>query len=233
LSLDHRKDYGQDIDSYKAADDWKQFLAEPDKHWKRGFSARSIAYCWQETDGLPDDVRLVLLQEPAFEGIETLFAIPEHQVMLNGGARPSQNDVWVIARTKTSLISIAVKGKASESFGPTMAEWSINPSEGKLERLQYLCSVLGFTTKPDDDIRYQFLHRTASAIIEANRFHASHAVMLVHSFSQTDEGLSDYKRFLSLFNVTGSVNGTVSARRASGVDLHFAWVRGDRQYLER
>lgn len=178
-------------------------------------------------------MRLVLSQEPAFEGIETLFAIPEHQVMLSGGAMPSQNDVWVIARIKTSLVSIAVEGKVSESFGPTMAQWSIDPSEGKLERLQYLCSVLGFTTKPDDDIRYQFLHRTASAIIEANRFHACHAVMLVYSFSQIDEGLSDYKRFLSLFNVTGEVNRIISAGQVSGVDLHFAWVRGDRQYLER
>lgn len=217
----------------KSAEDWKQFLAEPDKHWKRGYSARAIAYCWQEADGLPDDVKKVLMQEPAFEGIEILFAIPEHQVMLNSGTGPSQNDVWVIARTRTSLVSIAVEGKVSESFGPTMAEWSINPSEGKLERLKYLCSVLSLKAKPDDDIRYQFLHRTTSAIIEANRFQASHAVMLVHSFSLTDEGLTDYKRFLSLFNVNGEADSIIHAGRVSGVALYFAWVRGDKQYLER
>ena len=114
-----------------------------------------------------------------------------------------------------------------------MAEWSINQSKGKLERLEYLCAVLGLTPKPNDDIRYQFLHRTASAIIEANRFYAKHAVMLVHSFSQTDEGFTDYKRFLSLFTVTGEVNRIISVGRVSGVDLHFAWVRGDKQYLER
>ena len=94
----------------QSAEDWKQFLAEPEKHWKRGYSARAIAYCWQEADGLPDEVRSVLTQEPAFEGLETLIAIPEHKVMLNGGSRPSQNDVWVIARTKTSLVSIAMEG---------------------------------------------------------------------------------------------------------------------------
>ena len=34
-------------------EDWKQFLAEPEKHWKSGYSARSLAYCWHESDGIP------------------------------------------------------------------------------------------------------------------------------------------------------------------------------------
>ena len=133
----------------QSAEDWKQFLAKPEKHWKSGYSARTIAYCWQEADGLPDEVRSVLTQEPAFEGLETLIAIPEHKVMLQGGSRPSQTDAWVIARTKTSLVSIAVEGKVSGSFGPTMAEWGINPSDGKLKRLHFLRSVLGLKIKPD------------------------------------------------------------------------------------
>ena len=29
-------------------EDWKQFLTEPEKHWKSGYSARSLAYCWHE-----------------------------------------------------------------------------------------------------------------------------------------------------------------------------------------
>lgn len=217
----------------QSAEDWKQFLAEPDKQWKIGYSARTIAYCWQEAIGLPDEVLSVLLREPNFEGLETLIAIPEHKVMLNGGVRSSQNDVWVLARTNSSLVSIAVEGKVSESFGPTMVEWSVNQSEGKLERLQYLCSVLGLTAKPDSDIRYQFLHRTASAIIEANRFHAKHAVMLVHSFSDSNEGFTDYKRFLSLFNITGELDKIVFSGHVSGVYLYFAWVCGDKQYRKR
>lgn len=131
----------------QSAEDWKQFLAKPEKHWKSGYSARIIAYCWQEADGFPDEVQSALTQEPAFAGLETLIVIPEHKVMLNGRARPSQNDIWVIARTKTSLVSIAVEGKVSESFGPTMAEWGIIPSDGKRERLRYLCSVLGLKIK--------------------------------------------------------------------------------------
>jgi len=27
---------------------WKAFLAEPEKQWKTGYSARALAYCWEE-----------------------------------------------------------------------------------------------------------------------------------------------------------------------------------------
>lgn len=33
-------------------EDWRRLLAEPDKHWKRGYSARALACCW-ETEGFP------------------------------------------------------------------------------------------------------------------------------------------------------------------------------------
>jgi hypothetical protein len=36
----------------KGPESWKELLAEPDKHWKTGYSARSIAYCWEEAHGL-------------------------------------------------------------------------------------------------------------------------------------------------------------------------------------
>ncbi len=52
-------------------------------------------------------------------------------------------------------------------------------------------------------IRYQLLHRAASAIIEAKRFGAPHAIMLVHSFSQTHEWFADYAAFAKLLGVEG------------------------------
>ena len=35
---------------------------------------------------------------PALREAEFLLAIPEHEVPLPGGIRPSQNDLWVLAR---------------------------------------------------------------------------------------------------------------------------------------
>jgi len=88
-------------------DDWKRFLADPEKHWRTGYSARSLAYCWQEADGIPSEILSVLGQTPALQGLKTILAIPEHQVPLPGGRRPSQHDVWALAETATGLVSIA------------------------------------------------------------------------------------------------------------------------------
>ncbi len=213
------------------AEDWKRFLAEPEKQWKSGYSARTLAHCWQDAADFPNSVKSVLLQVKEFAGLEMVFAIPEYKIHLPGGTRPSQNDIWVLARTHQELVSIAVEGKVSEPFGPTIGDWSLNSSEGKKERLKYLISKVGLIKEPPSDIRYQLLHRTASAIIEADRLHAHHAVMLVHSFSQSDECFTDYKRFLSLYGIEGELNSLVTAGDINGIKLHFAWVRGDEKYL--
>ena len=103
-----------------SAEQWAQFLAEPARQWRKGYSARTLAYSWQDAGGFPGEVGTVLgLKFPA---AEMLLAFPEHQVPLPGGARPSQNDIWVLARSQGELISIAVEGKVSESFGPTIQE---------------------------------------------------------------------------------------------------------------
>ena len=34
-------------------EEWRQLLAKPDKHWKTGYSAKTLAYCWQETGDFP------------------------------------------------------------------------------------------------------------------------------------------------------------------------------------
>ncbi|RLA52297.1 MAG: hypothetical protein DRR42_07915, partial [Gammaproteobacteria bacterium] len=150
-----------------------------------------------------------------------------------GGRRASQNDAWVLARAGSSLVSMAVEGKVSESFGPTLGEWQPDSSSGKRERYSYLCEQLGLDQSIDETVRYQFLHRTASALIEARRLNASRAIMLVHSFSQVDEGIQDYKKFLSLFGVSGDVNQLVPVGERGGVDLSLCWVRGDKRYLDK
>ena len=148
------------------AEDWKTFLAEPEKQWKKGYSARTLAHCWNDANGIPDEMAKVLSQEPVFENLETLLVIPEHQVPLPGGTRPSQNDCWVLAKTQVGdLVSIAVEGKVSEPFGPTLGEWFKNASDGKRKRLAFLQEQLGLTGSIPDSIRYQLLHHTASAVI--------------------------------------------------------------------
>lgn len=213
-------------------EDWQKLLAQPEKHWRKGYSARSLACCWEEAGGIPKDVLAVITRAPSLNELETLIAIPEHKVPLPGGGRSSQNDCWVLARTPNDLVSIAVEGKVSEPFGPTVGEWSKDASSGKTARLAYLCSQLGLDMGLSDGIRYQLLHRTASAVIEAKRFHAKQAVMVVHSFSQTDEWFNDYQAFASLFGANAKINEIVSVGSPHNIDLHLAWVSGAEQYLK-
>jgi len=35
---------------------WQQFLAEPDKQWRTGYSAKTLAHCWVHSDGLPPEI---------------------------------------------------------------------------------------------------------------------------------------------------------------------------------
>ena len=213
-----------------SAEQWARFLAEPAKHWRQGYSARTLAYSWEEAEGFPAEVGSVLA--PIFPAAELLLALPEHKVSLPGGSRPSQNDIWVLARSEGKLISISVEGKVSEPFGPTIQEWQAESSPGKSERFSYLLTLLGQPSVPGTT-RYQLLHRTASAIIEAQRFNAAHAVMLVHSFSQSSEWFEDYAVFVALMGGSASENRMVSVGSRSGVSLHFAWVRGDARYLSK
>ena len=70
-----------------------------------------------------------------------------------------------------------VEGKVSEPFDKTIAEWREDNSEGKHIRLKFLLDELGLEeNKQINTIRYQLLHRTVSAIIEAEKFKAENAL---------------------------------------------------------
>ncbi len=72
----------------------------------------------------------------------------------------------------------------AEPFGSLVRDWlapkpsavdgepDIPPSEGRRERIAFLSSSLGLTTTDVADVRYQLVHRTVSALIEARRFAA-------------------------------------------------------------
>lgn len=215
----------------KSAEDWRSLLAEPDKQWRTGFSAKTLAYCWEDASGFPESVESVFSEaDTPFKVLEPLLIIPEHKVPLPGGQRPSQNDIWILAKSKKELVSIAVEGKVSEPFGPTIEEWLKLDSPGKRERLEFLQNKLSLEKPIPKTIRYQLLHRTVSAIIEAKRFNASHAMMMVHSFSQIHEWFDDYKEFLNLFDLTGTLN-LISSINLGGLELHFVWIQGEERYL--
>ena len=108
---------------------------------------------------------------------------------------------------------------------------------GKEDRLKFLCDQLILNTDLVGSIHYQLLHRTASAIIEAKKFNAQIALMLVHAFEKTknkyDESFQAYCRFLSIFGKQGKKNAITLLKIVGSVDLYTGWVNGNPEYLKR
>lgn len=151
---------------------------------------------------------------------------------LNG--HPSQNDLFVLAKdVNEGLISITIEGKVSESFDQTLAERNVKNSSGKKERLAFIQEILGINGELPSTTRYQLLHRMASAVIEARRFTAKNAVMVIHSFSQSDLWFDDFCSFLSVFGVKNPEVGELYFLGENlGIKLYAGWARGDAQFLE-
>ncbi len=209
--------------------DWRKFLAEPEKQWRSGYSAKELAECWERSNGFPAEFQKLFSESENqnLNELELLLAIPEYQVDLPGGRRPSQNDLFVLARAKDEqLVAITVEGKVAEPFGDTLEAWLKDASKGKQTRLKFLCDVLGLSVGPPSHVRYQLFHRTASAIIEAKRFNAKYAMMIVHSFSLEHKWFADYQEFLGLFEVAGQVNKLVKLPHPENISVYAGWVVG-------
>ena len=80
-------------------------------------------------------------------------------------------------------------------------------------------------------MRYQLLYRTAAAVIEARRFNAKSAMLVVHSFSQEDCWFEEYLTFLGLYGQTARVGELVRLAEADGVVLYSGWARGEERFL--
>ena len=215
-------------------EDWKRLLADPEKHWRSGYSAKALAYSWEEAGDFPPQVKQVFSGCDFLKDAELLAAFPEYKVPLPGGKAPSQNDLFALGRSQGQLIAITVEGKVWEPFDKTVSEWLQGASRrsGKQCRLEYLCGLLEVDINSVQNIRYQLLHRTASALILAERFNASAALMLVHSFSQEHKWFEDYQQFLELFGQSGCPNSVTAVGSRGEVDTYLSWVVGDRRYLE-
>ncbi len=214
--------------------DWQRLLGKPKLHWKMGRSAMSAAACWEEASPrLPPEISLLLdaSNDPDLAGLELLAAIPEWEVDLPGGKRPSQTDVLVISRNANNLVILGVEAKVDETFGPTIREKMTDSSAGQLERLAYLEKELGLVKPLPGTVRYQLLHRSVSALLTARAFHAPVAVMLVHSFCPSSTWRNDFAEFCAELSCTRITDDLFEVPGIPGQRLLLAWCKGHPRYL--
>lgn len=194
----------------------------------------TAAVAWEAAaDRLPSEITALLesSKDPALQGQRLLIALPEWQVALEGGETTSNTDVLAICRNAIGLCVIGVEAKVLEDFGPLLRDKRRGASSGQLARLNFLHTLLKIEHF-EDTIRYQLLHRTASALLTAQEFHANAAVMLVHAFDCPPTRREDFSAFVSAI---GAVKLAPAIHRVASFDnprLYLAWSDGDCQFRE-
>jgi len=219
----------------QAPSDWQRFLAKPSLHWKKSYSSMTTAACWEAAgDELPAEVKQTLEASGRGDliGLKLLAAIPEWEVDLPGGKRPSHTDVLALARNEEGLVVLGIEAKVDEPFGPTLGEKRADESIGQDERIEYLHAALRLDVPLKGEIRYQLLHRTVSTLRTAEDFHACSAVMLVHSFSPTRRWREDFSSFCKAMTATPLSPDIYIVPRFKSPRLYLCWCTGDERFLD-
>ena len=217
----------------KGPEDWKKL--HPKLHWKKGRSARALAYSWEDNPrDFPKKIRNVLDNSGfPWENTRPLIIIPEHEVNLPGRGRSSTNDVFVLANADGALVSIMVEGKVDEGFAEPVSNWS-NGTVNRERRLKGICNLLNLKLDQIQDISYQVLHRSASAVIEAKRLRAPLALMIVQSFDNNtpQSDFDKFSEFVSLFDMQANDDEIIPVG-TNDVKLHVSWIKGDSTFLNK
>jgi hypothetical protein len=218
----------------RSGSDWQRLLAKPKLHWKKGASAMTAAAAWEAAaDALPPEIKVLLesSKEECLQEQRLLIALPEWQVSLEGGETTSNTDVLAICRNDTGLCVIGVEAKVLEDFGPLLSEKRKEASPGQLARLTYLHALLKIEHF-EDAIRYQLLHRTVSALLTAQQFHAESAVMLVHAFDCPPARREDFRAFVVALGAKEIAPFFYRVLSFNHPRLYLTWCDGDSQFRQ-
>lgn len=194
--------------------------------WQKDRSAFELATAWENAKhNLPPEINALF-----GSSAELLVATPEHTTPLAGKGRTSQTDVLAFVRANGKEWFVAVEGKVNEGFGDIACKWLKKGNlANRKARLNYILCQLGLSYREVKDIRYQLLHRTACAVIEAKRFDVHCAAMVVHSFSCQQKGFGDFEKFLNVLKTekpvtVGKLYKVTKRDIPSGISLSLGWT---------
>jgi hypothetical protein len=208
---------------------WRDRLANPQRQWKQHFSALEAAVSWEvagkRASGLPLEIENCL-QQAGYADPDLLTGMVEHKVPL-GPRTPSQCDVWALIKTSKGRVSMSVEAKVNEGFGnETLGVWLQKTSPagipGRQTRWNYIQSHLppgnSFQT-----VKYQILHRCATAVIEARRWDVPHAAFIVQAFQAPHHSYQDFSTFCQAINLAPARN-TLLKTQVGNVTLGIGWL---------
>lgn len=217
----------------RTGSDWQPLLAKPKLHWKKGASAMTAAASWEASAGaLPPEITAALnsSKDACLNDLKLLLARPEWEVPLEGGETTSNTDVLAICRNGEGLCIVAVEAKVHEDFGPLVGQKRAKASSGQSARLTYLEDLL-HVARFDDRLRYQLVHRTASALLTAREFHAGSAVMMVQAWDAPPTRRNDFEAFCLAVSGKQLASLVYQLPDFQHPKLFVAWCDGDPKFL--
>jgi hypothetical protein len=201
-------------------------LGKGELHWREGYSAKAVCESWFNANDIPLSVRRALDGADEYRGAQLVDAWLERCTHLPWGrGNPTQTDLLAVLAVGDELAVLAIEAKVRESFGPYVKDWLVEGGDNREERLRGLCDLLGLNTGTASGLRYQLLHRTAAAVLEAKRYRARHAAMVVQSFCPDRTGLSDFQCFAQAMGY-GQVDAESisSPKKLGSVHLRIGWA---------
>jgi len=200
-------------------------LGKGELHWRNGYSAKAVCESWFNANDIPLSVRRVLETADEYQGAQLIDAWLERCTHLPWGrGNPTQTDLLAVLAIGGELALLAIEAKVRESFGPYVKDWLAEGGDNRAERLRGLCDLLNLSTETASGLRYQLLHRTAAAVLEAKRYRARHAAMVVQSFCPDNTGLSDFQSFAQAMGYGHVDADSISSTKALGpIALRIGW----------
>lgn len=196
-------------------------------HWKEGRSARLLAEQWFTANSIPDSVASLLDDTEEWRGAALVDAFLERVTDLPwGSGAGTQTDLLATVRLKTDELAVlGIEAKVDETLGPLCSEWLAAGKSNREERLRGLCRFLGVPFSEASPFRYQLFHRIAGALLEAERYGAKTAALLVQSWCPKRTGFKDFCAFSEWAGFGLVAPGRLSpTKRVGSVKLRLGWV---------
>lgn len=237
----------------KTIEDWVDVVTK--RHYKTGHSAYECAHKWKTVKSeFPEPIASILRKasQSILRDLKICQIQAEYAVYLDVHTSPSKNDLLLFCESqKGQKVVIAVEAKCDESFAQPIRDWLCTadlpnprsqrkmfneekqPVERKLRRLAFLNEVLSQNFGSDSAIRYQLLHRFASAILTARQTFARAGIMLVEAFTQSDRNFKDFQDFCAVLGFQDiqkdSVIGPYFTKLVPDIPIFMIYVQDRRQ----
>jgi hypothetical protein len=176
---------GERIRSVK---DWFR-CAPPKRQWRDSRSAKELAKAWcgDGAASTPAGFLALLRSHELTRELVLERGIPEYVTQLDdipGEGR--NNDMVLIAMAGDRRVIVTVEAKADESFGPQVRTYVEAKRETKSrvpKRVDGLLKALFDVVRDGHyDLRYQLVHACAATLIEARRWEAKLAILVIQEF---------------------------------------------------